>query len=42
MSMVEMVEESEVHAGNGPPQSINQSDYSLLKILVDKALKSPK
>ena len=28
--------ESEVFAGNGPPQSINQSEYSMIKNLVDK------
>ena len=33
--------DSEIVAGNGPPQSINASDYSLLKNLVDKALISP-
>ena len=29
-------------AGNGPPQSVNMSEYSMLRNLVDKALKSPK
>ena len=42
LSLTSMAIESEVFAGNGPPQqSLNQSDYSLLKNLVDKAVKSP-
>lgn len=41
-SIISMALESEVYAGHGPPQSFNQSEYSLLKNLVDKALKSPK
>lgn len=28
--------ESEVFPGNGPPQSINQSEYSMIKNLVEK------
>ena len=36
--------ESELFAGNGPPHSINQSEYSIIRSLVDKisTAKSPK
>lgn len=37
-----ITDESEVLVGNGPPASVNQSDYSHLKNLLDKFQKSPK
>ena len=42
ISSLSIAEESEVFAGNGPAQSVNQSEYSMIKNLVEKISKSPK
>ena len=39
---ISMVDDSDFIAANGPPQSVNMSEYSMLRNLIDKALKSPR